>query len=47
MAREEVMERKMFTEVTHATRTIKAIRMGLIVMSWVFVALGFMLPHHV
>ena len=44
--REEVVEKKMLTEVTRMTRARKAVRMGLIVTSWAFVVLGFMLMHN-
>ena len=43
--REEGVEKKMLTEVTHMTRAMKAVRMGLIITSWAFMVLGFMLPH--
>ncbi len=36
----------MLTEVTRMTRARKAVRMGLIVTSWAFVVLGFMLMHN-
>ncbi len=36
----------MFTELTHNTRAMKAIRMGLMVTSWAFVVLGFVLTHN-
>ena len=43
--REEGVEKKMLTEVTHMTRAMKAVRMGLIITSWAFMVLGFMLTH--
>ena len=42
-AREEVVEMKIFTRVTRITRAMRAVRVGLIVTSWAFVILGFML----
>ena len=36
----------MYTDVTRMTRSMKAVRMGLIVTSWVFLVLGFMLTHN-
>ena len=42
-AGEEVVEMKMLTQVTSMTRAMKAVRVGLIVTSWAFVVLGFML----
>jgi hypothetical protein len=35
----------MHTEVKRTTRNMKAIRMGLIVASWAFMVLGFVLTH--
>jgi len=35
----------MHTEVTRTTRNMKAVRMGLMVMSWAFMVLGFVLTH--
>ncbi len=37
----------MFTEVKTTTRSMKAIRVGLIVTSWAFLILGFVLTHNV
>ena len=37
----------MFTEVKTTTRNMKAIRVGLIVTSWAFLILGFVLTHNV
>ena len=45
-SREDGVEKKMLTEVTRMTRARKAVRMGLIVTSWAFVVLGFMLMHN-
>ena len=39
-------EEKMFTELTHNPRAMKAIRLGLMVTSWTFVVLGFVLTHN-
>ena len=39
-------EEKMFTELTHNPRAMKAIRLGLMVTSWAFVVLGFVLTHN-
>ena len=36
----------MFTELTETTRAMKAIRVGLIVTSWAFLVLGFVLTHN-
>ncbi len=45
-SRVDGVEKKMLTDVRHMTRATKTIRMGLIVMSWAFMALGFMLTHN-
>ena len=45
--REEGVENRMFTEVKTTTRSMKAIRVGLIVTSWAFLILGFVLTHNV
>ena len=34
------------SDMTHMTRNMKAVRLGLIVTSWVFLVLGFMLTHN-
>ena len=36
----------MFTQVTHMTPAMKAVRVGLIVMSWAFLVLGFILTRN-
>jgi len=36
----------MFTKLTHNPRAMKAIRLGLMVTSWTFVVLGFVLTHN-
>ena len=43
--REEVVEKKMLTEVTRMTRARKAVRMGLIVTSWAFRNLSTTMGH--
>ena len=40
---EEVVKNKMLTKPMRATKATKAVRVGLIVASWAFVVLGFML----
>ena len=45
--RENGVENRMVNEVKRTTRNMKAIRMGLIVASWAFLVLGFMLTHNV
>ncbi len=37
----------MLTKLARNTRALKAIRLGLIVTSWAFLVLGFMLTHNV
>ncbi len=36
----------MFTDLTHNPRAMKTIRLGLMVTSWAFVVLGFVLTHN-
>jgi len=36
----------MFTEMTQNPRAMKVIRMGLMVTSWAFVVVGFVLTHN-
>ena len=43
--RKEVVERKMLTKPMRATKATNAVRVGLIVTSWAFVVLGFMLMY--
>ena len=45
--RENGVENRMVNDVKRTTRHMKAIRMGLIVGSWAFLVLGFMLTHNV
>ena len=45
--REEGAEKKMYTELQPTTRNMKAVRLGLIVASWVSLVLGFILTHNV
>jgi hypothetical protein len=37
----------MYTDVQPTTRSMKAVRAGLIVTSWAFLVLGFILTHNV
>lgn len=36
----------MLTKMAHHTRAMKAVRLGLIVTSWTFLVLGFVLTHN-
>ena len=45
--RENGVENKMYTETMPKTRAMKAVRLGLIVASWAFLVLGFVLTHNV
>ncbi len=44
--RQNGVEEKMLTEMIHNTRAMKAVRWGLIVTSWTFLVLGFVLKHN-
>ena len=44
--RQNGVEEKMLTEMTRNKRTMKAVRLGLIVTSWTFLVLGFVLTHN-
>jgi len=43
---ENGVENRMVNEAKRTTRNMMAIRMGLIVASWAFLVLGFMLTHN-
>ena len=45
--RQKGVEEKMLTEMIGNTRAMKAVRVGLIVTSWAFLVLGFVLTHNV
>ena len=40
------VEEKMLTKMTYNERAMKAVRLGLIVTSWTFLVLGYVLTHN-